>query len=456
MKVGMAPEGGLSVAARRLAFAAIALSLTMAVLGQAIVNVALPVMGRDLGVDAASSVWAVNAYQLTMTVALLPFSQLGELIGYSRVYCLGLAVFIAGSLGCALAEGFPMLVAARVLQGLGGAGIISVNLATVRFIYPPHLFARAVGYVSIIGAASWTAGPTVAAAILSVASWPWLFLINVPLGLLALAIALKTLPQTPLRPGRFDWTSAVLNVLTFGLLIVGLDRISVGGSMLEPAALIAASAVVGTIFVKHQLRRPAPLLPLDLLRKPAFALATTSSVLAYSAQAIGLVSLPFFIHDELGYSVTQTAVLVTPWPLGVIAAAFVAGRLVGRFSAALLASVGLAIFGLGFALTATLPAGSAPVDILWRLTICGIGFGLFQTPNHQSIMSSAPRERSAGAGGVLTTARLLGQSCGAAMVAIAFGLFVEDRGIVVLWVAATLVLLGCLTSASRLFGRWAE
>ena len=217
---------GLPNPERLLAFLAIAIALTMAVLDGAIVNIALPIIARDLQVDPATAVWAVNAYQLAVIVALLPLASLGDTLSYRRIYWAGLAVFTIASLGCALAGSFPMLIAARVLQGLGAAGIMSVNIALVRFIYPSNLLGRGVGNTALVVAVSSASGPTVAAAILSLASWPWLFLVNVPLGLVALVVAARTLPDTPRSARRFDWPGAILNALTCGLLIAGIDGLS--------------------------------------------------------------------------------------------------------------------------------------------------------------------------------------------------------------------------------------
>jgi DHA2 family multidrug resistance protein-like MFS transporter len=183
---------GLPNPERLWAFLAIAIALTIAVLDSAIVNVALPVLAQELQVDPATAVWAVNAYQLAITVSLLPLASLGDALSYRRIYWAGLLVFTLASFGCAFAGSFPVLIVARVLQGLGAAGIMSVNIALVRFIYPAKLLGRGVGNTALVVAVSSAAGPTLAAAILSVASWPWLFLINVPLGVFALIVAARS------------------------------------------------------------------------------------------------------------------------------------------------------------------------------------------------------------------------------------------------------------------------
>jgi DHA2 family multidrug resistance protein-like MFS transporter len=440
---------GLPNPERLWAFLAIAVALTMAVLDGAIVNLALPVLARELQVDPATAVWAVNAYQLAITVSLLPLASLGDAVGYRRIYWAGLLVFTLASLGCALAGSFPMLILARVLQGLGAAGIMSVNIALVRFIYPAKLLGRGLGNTALVVAVSSAAGPTLAAAILSVASWPWLFLINVPLGMFALIVAARTLPETPRSARRLDGWSVLLNALTFGLLITGIDGLSTG-DLTYPLLALGGAIVAGLVFVRYQLALSMPLLPLDLLRRPVFALSMMTSVCSFATQSLAYLALPFYFHDELERSVIETGMLMTPWPLAIAVAAPLAGRLADRFSPGLLGGIGLAALATGLALLAVLPDDPSNADIVWRLTICGLGFGLFQSPNNKAIITSAPRERSGGASGMQSSARLLGQSLGAALAAVLFGLALGNPTALILWLGAGLSVIGAITSSLRI------
>ena len=175
----------------------IALGLILAVLNGAIANVALPAIAHDLRTDPSTSIWVVNAFQLAVTVSLLPLSSLGEIHGYRRVYRWGLVIFTAASILCALSSTFPVLIAARVAQGIGAAGIMSVNSALVRFVFPRAQLGRGMAAMGLIVAISSASGPTIAATILSFASWHWLFLANVPFGLFAVWLARRALPATP-------------------------------------------------------------------------------------------------------------------------------------------------------------------------------------------------------------------------------------------------------------------
>src|SRR4051812_20556288 len=215
----VAVADGVPLPQRTWAILTIALGLTLAVLDGAIANVALPTIARDLDASAASSIWVVNAYQLAVTISLLPLASLGDIHGYRRVYQYGLAVFTVASLGCALSDSLLTLTVARVVQGFGAAGIMSVNGALIRFIYPRRWIGRGVGINATIGSIASALGPTVAAGILSIGPWPWLFAVNVPIGVVAIAIAWRMLPRTPRSRARFDAPSAIWSALTFGLLI---------------------------------------------------------------------------------------------------------------------------------------------------------------------------------------------------------------------------------------------
>jgi len=441
---------GLPLPARYWAVLTIGLGLTMAVLDGAIANIALPTIAREVHVNPAASIWVVNAYQLAVTISLLPLAALGDIVGYRRVYQVGLAVFTLASLGCALSHSFAALTLARIVQGFGAAGIMSVNTALVRFIYPRRLVGQGVGINAMVGSVSSAVGPTVAAGILSVASWQWLFAINVPIGLAAFAIAARALPRTPRSDHPFDVSSAVLNAFSFGLLIIGIDGLGHGQDNTVVAVELAAAVGFGAMLIARQLSRTAPLLPVDLMRIPLFALSVATSIAAFTAQGLAYVALPFFLQETLGRTQVETGLLMTPWPLTVAVVAPFAGRLADRHSAGLLGGIGLAALAAGLALLATLPAHPATLDIVWRMTVCGFGFGFFNSPNNRAMIVAAPRDRSGGASGMLATARLLGQTTGAALVALVFGLYPSRGTTLTLALGAAFAGVAAAVSCTRL------
>ena len=444
---------GLPPRERRAAMLAVGIAIAISVLSVAIANIALPAMAHELHTTAAESIWVVNAYQLAVTVTLLPLSALGDIIGYRRVYLWGLCVFTVASLACGLADTLPMLVAARVLQGFGAAGIMSVNTALVRFIVPRAELGRGIATIALIVATCSAAGPSLAAAILAVASWHWLFTFNVPFGVLAVWLALRSLPDTPRSGHRFDLISAALNAATFGLLLIGLDGIGHGESPVWVAAELLGGLVACVVFIRRQNRMAAPMLPVDLFRKPAFALSVATSVCSYSAQTVALLVLPFYFAVAGGMSQSRIGLLITPWPAVVVIVAPIAGRLSDKYSAGLLGGLGLAVLTAGMLLLLALPADPPFLDVVWRMMVCGIGFGFFQSPNNRALISAAPRSRSGVASGVLSTARLTGQTIGGVMVAVIFALTHGNIGAgvgIALTVGAVFSGFACVISFLRL------
>lgn len=443
---------GLPAPQRYGAIFTIVIGITMAVLDGAIANVALPTIARDLNASPASSIWIVNAYQIAIVISLLSLSFLGDMFGYRRVYQVGLVLFTFTSLACALSDSLLTLTLARVAQGVGGAALMSVNTALIRLIYPYRQLGRGMGINSFVVAVSSAAGPTIAAAILSVASWQWLFFINIPLGIIALLLALRYLPANAPRneKPKFDLPSAVMNALTFGLLISALSGFAQGQSYKLILAEVVVLLIIGTLFVRRQLRLTSPLLPVDLLRIPLFSLSIGTSICSFCAQMLAMVSLPFFLQSVLGRSEVETGLLLTPWPLATMVMAPLAGYLIERVHAGLLGGLGMVMMAVGLFALALLPSSPSDLDIIWRMALCGAGFGLFQSPNNHTIIASAPRHRSGGASGMLGTARLLGQSSGAAFVALLFNLFDNNGTHMSLLLAGILAVAAAVVSSLRL------
>ncbi len=409
---------GLPPPRKYWALAATMLAMTMTVLETTITNVALPSIARDLGISPAQAVWIVNTYQLAIVVALLPFSSLGEILGYRRIFTAGLAAFTVASAGCAMSGSFGVLISFRVLQGLGAAAVMSVTPALLRFIYSQKQFGRAIGYNALVVATSSAAGPMLGSLILSIASWPWLFAVSIPIGLFILSIGSRMLPETELAKRPFDALSAVLSGSTFGLLVVGIDRLL--ADIKTAAALLCLAALAGVALVRRELTQATPLLPLDLLRIRQFAFSIGASVCAFSGQTISYISLPFYFHQALGRSQIEIGMLMVPWPLAVAIAAPIAGRMAESIAPAILCSVGAGLVAFGLLVIALLPAGTPNGWVMAFMALSGVGFGMFQTPNNRAMLTAAPRHRSGGAGGLQATARQFGMALGAALAALAF------------------------------------
>ncbi len=429
----------------------IAFGIAMAVLDGAIVNVALPSIAADFNASPASSIWIVNAYQLAITMTLLSLSSLGDRIGYRRIYLVGLVLFTLTSLICALSDSLTTLTIARILQGLAGAALMSVNTALIRLIYPKDKLGRGMAINSLVVAVSSAAGPTLAAGILSVASWQWLFAINVPFGLVAWGLGWRFLPRNEgLKAQRFDTTGALLNALTFGLFFIALGGFAQQQSGWLTLGELLLALLIGLYFFRSQLGQQSPLLPVDLLKIPVFALSVATSIGSFCAQMLAMVSLPFYFQHVLHLNEIETGMLLTPWPLATVVIAPLAGRLIERVNAGVLCTLGLMMFSLGLYSLAWLPASPGYWDIALRMMLCGAGFGLFQSPNNHTIISAAPRHRSGGASGMLGTARLVGQTSGAALVALMFNLFSTQGTQVALLAAGSFAALAALVSGQRI------
>lgn len=443
---------GLPMPTRFWAILAVAFGVSLSVIDGAIANVALPTMARMLGISSANSIWIVNAYQLAIVVSLLSFSALGDVIGYRKIYIGGLGIFIVASLGCTLSDSLATLVTARVCQGFGAAAITSVNTTLIRLIYPRRHLGRGMGVNATVVAVSSVAGPTLASGILSIATWPWLFAINIPIGLIACLLSYRFLPKNPVRiRGRhFDWRDGLMNALTFGLLIASIEGYSHG---LKPSYIgisVILLVVIGTLFVRSQLHKPYPILPFDLLRIPIFSVSVITSICSFIAQMLAMVALPFYLQKTFGYTEVHTGLILTAWPAIIMVVAPIAGLLVERIHAGAMGGVGLLIMAAGVVLLAFLPEQPHVADIVWRLLLCGLGFGLFQSPNNSILIASAPPERSGSASGMLATARLTGQTTGAALVALLFHIDPENGCHIALLLAGGFALAGSVVSFSRL------
>lgn len=444
------PADGLPWEKRRWAIAAIFTALAMASLDTAIANIALPAISTDLHVSPADVVWVVNVYQIALVATLLPLGALGEIVGHERIYLGGLLLFTLASVGCALAWSLPSLLVARTLQGLGASGCMSVNTALVRFVYPSRMHGRGFGHNAMVVATAFTLGPSIASGILALGPWPWLFAINLPFGVVAFLIGIKTLPKLPRARHAFDFLGAALAAACLGLFIVGIGG---AGHQAAPAlvlCILIAALAIGWILMRRHADHPAPMLPIDLFRHPLFALSAATAVCSFAVQGLSFVALPFYFEDVLGRSQVETGFFMTPWPLVVAIMAPIGGRLSDRFSAGILGGLGLILLGLGMALLAMLPANPSVADIVWRMMVCGFGFGFFQTPNMKAIMSSAPPHRSGSASGIVATARLVGQTTGAALAALCFSLAGRDGAALALALGAGFAGLGSVMSFLRL------
>jgi DHA2 family multidrug resistance protein-like MFS transporter len=442
-----APEEGLPTPQRYFALAAVLAAMVLVVLDGAIANVALPTIAGALQVSPGASVWVVTGYQLALVIAILPCAALGESLGYRRVFIGGAVIFTGASVLCALSTSLPWLVAARFLQGLGGASLMALGVALLRFAYPHRLLGAVIGWNSLTIALSAAIGPTVGAAIISVSSWPWLFAVNLPVGAVTLLMC-RALPNPPGNARKLDLISVALNAGTFGSLVLAAEFM-VARPWLGCALLAVASICLVALIVR-EMPRQAPLIPLDLLRDASFRISVIASVCCFAGQMASYIALPFYLQHGLGQDAFTTGLYMTPWPLTVAFAGPISGRLADRVSTAWLCAAGGACLAAGLALACLWPLQSNLLPIVPFTMLSGLGFGFFQVSNNRNMFISAPRERSGAAGGMQGTARLVGQTTGAVIMTMLFSLIsLQSAPRIGLAVAAALALAGGLVSVLR-------
>ena len=416
---------GLEKPKRYFAIFAISCGTALMVMDGALPNVALPTIARELNIDSSSAIMVVSVTQLVLVMTLLPFSALGSRIGLRKMYQLGLCLFLGGALLCFFAANFPLLLAARALQALGAAAALSVASAMLRSIYPTRQLGRGLGINTIIVASAGGVAPILGGYIVSELNWQWIFIATTPLGLLSLAVGQRAFPDVAGHGQTISPLGALLCALTFGLIISGLLAMAGGQHLTTSIAILLLGVIAAVVFVRRELTQATPILPVDLLANRVVALSTVSAQFAFIASMTFVLSLPFRLQERFGFSPSEVGTAVAPFPMAMMVSAPLAGMLSDRYHPAILGSIGMAIATAGMLLLALLPEGATQADIAWRMAVCGTGYGLFFAPNAKLIVSAAPIERAASAGGLIATNRLAGQALGTALVA---ALLAADQG----------------------------
>lgn len=433
---------------------AILIVLVMTVLDVTVVNVALPVMASKFGISDSYAVWIVTIYQLVITMLLLPMSSFGDRYSYRRCFMVGVTIFTLASAMCAASTNFALIIAARALQGIGAACVMGVNIALTRLIYPRNVLGRGLALNGMVIAISTAAGPTIAGAILSIASWHWLFLINVPFGIIAFFLGKKLLPQNPPREqtGKFDWISAVENMIVFGLIFIAIGNFARHGDLGLNIILLVAGLVTGYFYVRRQFGRPSPMLPIDLFKIKIYTLSIFTSVCSFIAQNVAMISIPFLFLNSYGFSEITTGLLMTPWPLAtmIVTDGRPIRRAPQRRRNRRCRHGGLRSRG---------PAPPVRAHRNFRMEYrmahgcLRRWFRTLPDPQQHRDGNVDPVHRTGGAGGMQSTARLVGQTLGATLVTIVFALTTSANSSapvhVCLYIALGFAIMAGLFSVSR-------
>lgn len=436
-----------------VAITSVIILLVMTVLDVSLVNVALPVISNEFKVSESATVWLVTVYQLIIVMLLLPLSSIGDQYSYKRNFLTGLVIFTIGSGLCALSQTFGMLLVSRAIQALGAAGVMSVNVALTRVIYPRNILGRGLALNAMFISIATAAGPSLAGWIMSISTWHWLFIINIPFGIIAFFIGIRTLPRNPNPPKnpRFDWVGSIFNILFFGLLFYSLGNIVQKGDLVVCIMMLITALVIGFFYVRREFHSDHPMFPVDLFKTRLYSTSILTSTSSFIAQNLTIIALPFLFLSVLKFSELTTGLVMTPWPLMTMIISPLAARWIERHNAAYTAATGMLIFMTGLLLLVFVPINAKIWDIIWRMAICGIGFGFFQTPNNIVMVMATPVERTGAAGGMQSTARLTGQTLGSSFVSIIFGLIatINLSVQICLSVALCFAIIACAFSIDR-------
>jgi len=447
---------------RKRIFFCLVIANVMAVLDSSIINVALPTMQHELHASARGAVLIVSGYLIACAISILPFASLGDKVGYKYIYLLGLGIFTVTSAGCALSPDLSWLVGMRIFQGLGSAALVCASMSLIRTVFPVRILGSALGINALCVAAGITAGPTIGGFMISFLPWPWLFAVNIPLGLAAFIVAFKHLPVGWPEDKPFDYLGALLSVASITLLMLALDGMEDRDHLNIAMLKLLASLILGIAFITWQRKTPFPLLPLDIFSSRKFSSAAATSICCFIAQGAAFIALPFLFQHAFGASPVHSALLFTPWPVATAIAAPLSGRLADKLSSGLLSTFGIIIYGAGLFSLAILDHSPTMLDICWRTALCGLGYGFFQSPNNKELMSNVPLNRTGVASGILSSARTIGQSLGAGIVGICLALSLHHTGTIAgkwennqsaqyaLWAAFAAAILALCFSISRI------
>jgi EmrB/QacA subfamily drug resistance transporter len=400
-----------------LILTSVSLGSLMATLDGSIVNIALPAIETDFRIGLNSVEWVVVAYLLVVGSLLLPFGRLGEVLTFKRVYLAGFAIFTVASVCCGASPNAAMLVAFRVVQGVGAAMLMAMGPAIVAHTFHDHERGRALGLNGVSVAIGLSLGPALGGILTQVATWRAIFLINLPIGLLAILWAARVLPSE--KPGKdqsFDVKGAALSgVALFALLLALSDGQEWGWTSPVVVGLFIAFVVLGAAFLRVERRSIQPMIDLALFKIRPFSAGLASVVVAFAGLFTATFLLPFLLEQGRGFSPIEAGLLLTPVPITMALVAPISGAASDRFGPRVLASTGMALMALSLVSLTQLPVDFALPDLVWRLVLLGVGQGMFMSPNSSAVLGSVPRPRIGTASGTLAQMRVNGQAVGIAL-----------------------------------------
>lgn len=405
--------------------AAVAMSTFLSTIDGSIINVAMPTLVSELDTVFAVAQWVILAYLLTQTTLLPSIGRLGDMLGKKRLYTAGIAVFTLGSVLCGLSPNVYWLIGARVIQAVGSALALGLGMAIVTEAFPPEERGKALGLNGTFVSIGVVIGPTLGGLILGAFSWHWIFFVNLPVGILGMAIAWRYLPDIrPTGRPQFDFPGAVtLFVSLLSVLLALTIGQQAGFTDWRILALFGTAVAFLLLFLWLENRHPQPMIDLRLFRNGLFSLGLLTGAMVFVSIAGTTLLLPFYLQDMLGYGARQVGLMMALIPVFLGVAAPLSGAASDRYGTRIIASMGLVIMALGFWVMRGFDTQTAVLGFALGVLPIGLGVGVFQSPNNSAVMGSVPHDHLGIASGLLGLSRTLGQTTGIAL----FGAFWASR-----------------------------
>lgn len=392
-----------------------------------IANVVLPTIAESFQVGLATAQWVLMIYMLTTSSLFLLCGRLGDIWGYKKMFLSGLGGFIIASVLCGLSTTIPMLILFRAIQGLFAAMTMSMPYAIVTASFPPNERGRALGLHALGVAVGLAMGPSLGGFITSLLGWRFVFLINVPIGVLALFWAQRAIPVLKGQSGKLDIPGATTAFIFLGSFLFSVNRFQYSGLNSLTGIMLLVAAVAAFGFFQRERRAAQPMLDLNLLNNRTFSFANISALLNFLSQSVMVFLTPFYLQRVLHYTVNNVGLVMTAFPLAAMAMAPFSGALSDRMGTRGLACIGAALCALSLFFMSQLSASASSIDVAWRLAVFGVGSGIFQSPNHSAVMGSIPRLHFGVASAIMATTRNVGMLLGVVTSGVVLYAFVSPQ-----------------------------
>ncbi|WP_224038158.1 MFS transporter [Clostridium gelidum] len=393
------------------------MSTFMSTLDSSVVNVALPKMAKALNVTTSSIQLVVTSYLIVIAGIVLIFGRLGDMFGKSKMFKFGVSLFSLGSLLCGISKSFPILIISRVVQAIGAASTMANNQGIITETFGKNERGKALGFLGISVALGSIVGPGLGGFIVGAASWEFIFLINVPIGIIALLYAHKLLPKDNNKvQGKLDGIGAILFMFTIVPLFMSLEEgLNIGFTdpIIILGFIIALISFIVFIFVEK--RKENPLLHLQIFSNKLFSLSIFCAFISFIAIFCNNIILPFYLQDVMNFSPQHAGLILMINPLILIVVSPVSGTLSDKIGSELLTFIGLTFVSLGLFLMSMFNVDSTLLSMILFIGIMSIGMGVFQPPNNSLIMSTVPKDKLGIAGSINALVRNLGMICGIAL-----------------------------------------